>query len=149
MAVHIGKLISKKIKEIGMSKSELSRRISVTPQSTHYILAKNSIDTNLLLKISRALDYDFFQHYLGLNPQGKGSETLINVSSAELKNQIAEIRKEINTLELHNSYLREIVNLLGPGTNKQTPAPKTTKTIPTPEVPRDNGRHQKNKKNAG
>lgn len=145
MAVHIGKLISKKIKEIGMSKSELSRRINVTPQSTHYILAKNSIDTNLLLKISRALDYDFFQHYLGLNPQGKGNETLINVSSAELKNQIAEIRKEINTLELHNSYLREIVNLLG--VNKQAaPAPKTTKTNNTSET---NGRQPKNKKTIG
>ena len=125
-----------------MSKSELSRRINVTPQSTHYILAKNSIDTNLLLKISRALDYDFFQHYLGLNPQGKGSETLINVSSAELKNQIAEIRKEINTLELHNSYLREIVNLLG--ANKPTaPAQKITKTTTTTET---NGRQPKNKK---
>lgn len=144
MAVHIGKLISKKIKEIGMSKSELSRRINVTPQSTHYILAKNSIDTNLLLKISRALDYDFFQHYLGLNPQGKGSETLINVSSAELKNQIAEIRKEINTLELHNSYLREIVNLLG--ANKQAAPPKTTKTNNTSETA---GRQTKNKKTIG
>jgi plasmid maintenance system antidote protein VapI len=125
MAVHIGKLIGKKIKEIGMSKSELSRRINVTPQNTHYILGKNSIDTDLLLRISRALDYDFFQHYLGLNPQGKGSESLINVSSSELKTQIAEIRKEINTLELHNRYLREIVDLLGP---RKPIAPKNQKT---------------------
>ncbi|CAN5915950.1 hypothetical protein BH11BAC7_BH11BAC7_24850 [soil metagenome] len=143
MAVHIGKLIGKKIKEIGMSKSELSRRISITPQSTHYILAKDSIDTDLLLKISRALDYDFFQHYLGLSPQGKGNEALINVSSTELKTQIAEIRKEINTLEIHNGYLREIVNLLGP--NKLTQ--KQNKPIlADPDNYRDSGRPQKIKK---
>ncbi|MDQ3111475.1 MAG: helix-turn-helix domain-containing protein [Bacteroidota bacterium] len=148
MAVHIGKLISKKIKEIGMSKSELSRRISVTPQSTHYILAKSSIDTDVLLKISRALDYDFFQHYLGLNPQGKGHETLMNVSSSELKSQIAEIRKEISTMELHNSYLREIVNLLGP--NKQVAAHKQNKPIITdPDSYQDLNRRQKNKKIIG
>ncbi len=143
MALHIGKLIGKKIKEIGMSKSELSRRISVTPQSTHYILAKNSIDTDLLLKISRALDYDFFQHYLGLNPQGRGNETLINISSTELKVQIAEIRKEINTLELHNGYLREIVNLLGPTRQNQK---QNKPIIADPENYRENGKFQRNKK---
>jgi plasmid maintenance system antidote protein VapI len=147
MAVHIGKLISKKIKEIGMSKSELSRRINVTPQSTHYILAKSSIDTDVLLKISRALDYDFFQHYLGLNPQGKGHETLINVSSTELKTQIAEIRKEISTLELHNGYLREIVNLLGP--NKQVTNKQNKPIITDPESYQEVNRRQKNKKLIG
>ena len=135
MALHIGKLIGKKIKEIGMTKSEMSRRIDVTPQSTNYILAKNSVDTDLLLKISRTLDYDFFQHYLGLNQQGRGNETLINVSSTELKNQIAEIRKEISILQLHNDYLREIVNLLKPNgqstvkKQKQTEIPVKKKTL--------------------
>lgn len=113
MALHIGKLIGKKIKEIGLTKSEFGRRINVTPQSTHYILGKPSIDTELLLRISHALDYDFFQHYLGTQ-SGRSNETLINLSAAELKLQIAEIRKEIDTLELHNSYLREIVDMLGP-----------------------------------
>jgi hypothetical protein len=117
MALHIGKLIAKKIDEIGMSKSELARRISVTPQNTHYILKKSSIDTDLLRKISLALNYDFFQHYLGLNPEGKTNDKLINVTASELKSQLVEIKKEIETVKLHNTYLREIVTLINPEKN--------------------------------
>lgn len=120
MAVHIGKLIGKKIKEAGMSKSELGRRISITPQNTHYILKRNSLDTELLRKISLALDYDFFQHYLGLNPDGKLNESLLSVSAAELKQELTEVKKEIETLETHNGYLREIVKLLDPNKSSLT-----------------------------
>lgn len=120
MAVHIGKLIGKKIKDIGMSKSELGRRISITPQNTHYILKRNSLDTELLRKISLALDYDFFQHYLGLSPEGKLNETLLNISAEELKQQLSSVKKEIEIVETHNGYLREIIRLLEPNKNSLT-----------------------------
>ncbi len=84
----------------------------------HYLLKKNSIDTNLLRKISLVLHYDFFQHYIGLSPNGKTNDTLLTVSSNELKSKLLEVKKEINTLELHNSYLREIVNLISPDKNE-------------------------------
>jgi transcriptional regulator with XRE-family HTH domain len=123
MALHIGKLIAKKIGETGMTKSELGRRINVTPQNIHYILRNNSIDTDLLRKVSIALDYDFFQHYLGLKPEGKTNDKLINITSGELKIQLNTVKQEIETLKLRNGYLREIVVLIDP--RKEKPALKT------------------------
>lgn len=114
MSVHIGKLIGKKIEEVGMTKSEFGRRISTSPQHAHFILKKKSINTDLLRKISLTLDYDFFQHYLGLHPKGKSIDNLIDINTSELRLTLISVKKEIETLETHNGYLREIVSLIGP-----------------------------------
>ncbi|CAN5392723.1 hypothetical protein BH09BAC5_BH09BAC5_23830 [soil metagenome] len=114
MPIHIGKLIEKRIRFLGISKSELGRRMKVSPQQIQYHLGKKSIDTEVLLKISNKLDYDFFQHYLGLQNNRKAYNQLINASSYQLSTALIEIKEEINTIKLHNTYLREILNLLSP-----------------------------------
>ena len=49
--------------ERGMTVSHLARLLSCERANLYRLFEKDSIDTRLLLRISRALDYDFFQLY--------------------------------------------------------------------------------------
>lgn len=64
MNIHIGKIILKKLKESGMSKSEFARRINKSPQNVQDIFTRQSIDTKLLSDISEVLGYSFFTLFL-------------------------------------------------------------------------------------
>lgn len=64
MDIHIGRLIEERIKEVGMTKAEFGRRISTSRQNVNTLLRKESLDTKLLRKICRVLDYDFFHYFL-------------------------------------------------------------------------------------
>lgn len=62
--MHIGQLIKAKAKELNVGTTELARRLKVTKQNVYGIFNRESIDTELLDKIGRILDYDFFQHFI-------------------------------------------------------------------------------------
>lgn len=59
--VNIGLFIAQKINELGVNKSELARRIGVANQNINRLLEKESIDTDKLISISEALDFNFFE----------------------------------------------------------------------------------------
>lgn len=59
----IGQLIKTRLMERGMTVSHLARLLSCERSNLYRLFGKDSIDTRLLLRISRALDYDFFQLY--------------------------------------------------------------------------------------
>lgn len=61
--IHIGGEIHCKLNSIGMSKAEFARRMNVTPNAVQWWLKKESIDTNLLAKISSVLKFNFFTLY--------------------------------------------------------------------------------------
>lgn len=61
--VHIGREIDKRRLELGISKSELGRRIHVPQQHINRILEKETIDTGKLIDISVALEKNFFDLY--------------------------------------------------------------------------------------
>lgn len=58
----IGEHIHARLKEIGMTKAEFGRRLFTSRQNVSLILKKESMDTQLLAKICKVLDYDFFEH---------------------------------------------------------------------------------------
>ena len=60
---HIGRKIKEIVQKRGISKSELGRRIGTTSTNVFKIFQRKSIGTELLMKLSRALDHDFFQHF--------------------------------------------------------------------------------------
>ncbi|MCR5040212.1 MAG: helix-turn-helix transcriptional regulator [Bacteroidales bacterium] len=62
-APHIGHLIKKELARQGRSTRWLSEQIGCTRQNMHYLLNRSFIYTDLLLKISDALDHDFFKYY--------------------------------------------------------------------------------------
>ncbi len=61
--VHIGVEIKKRLDEIGMTKTEFGRLIDTPQQHVNRIFTRETIDTGKLVKICRALDFNFFALY--------------------------------------------------------------------------------------
>ncbi|MFT5779217.1 MAG: hypothetical protein ACI837_002174 [Crocinitomicaceae bacterium] len=112
MTLHIGE----KIKEVAKSKrigsTEFGQLINTSKQNIYGIYSRKSIDSELLPKISDALDHDFFQYYLTQEQDGLVNDEVSNESVAALKEQLAELKKELGFLKNENNYLKEIMELL-------------------------------------
>ncbi len=63
--VNIGLKIEQRINELKISKAEFGKMIGIHSQNVKRILDKESIDTDKLIEISEALDYNFFTEYVG------------------------------------------------------------------------------------
>jgi len=61
--LHIGELIKEELRRQGRTNLWLARKINVHLRTINKIFDKNVIDTQQLLEISMAMDYDFFKHY--------------------------------------------------------------------------------------
>lgn len=61
--IHIGKEIQHRLYEEGKSAIWLAQQLSCTRSNIYKIFAKQSIDTDLLLRISNILNHDFFKLY--------------------------------------------------------------------------------------
>ena len=61
--MHIGNLIKQQLEEQGRSVVWFARKLSYSRTNVYKIFEKPSIDTNLLLRISSILNYDFFKYY--------------------------------------------------------------------------------------
>jgi hypothetical protein len=62
--IHIGKRIKAKLKEQGRTTVWLAAQIPCTPNHMYKLYAKSSINTDLLKRISRILDYNFFEDFI-------------------------------------------------------------------------------------
>lgn len=63
MAVHIGQEIRKRLKERGITITHFAKRVGSTPKTIHAMFKRPSIDTMLLKKCSKELEFDFFALY--------------------------------------------------------------------------------------
>lgn len=61
--MHIGQLIRQQMEAQGKTTSWLARELAYCRTNVYKIYDKKSIDTDLLLRISRLLRYDFFEVY--------------------------------------------------------------------------------------
>lgn len=61
--MHIGRLIKQKVEERHKTVVWLAHELSCHRSNVYKIYEKSSIDTDVLLHLSRILDYDFFGHY--------------------------------------------------------------------------------------
>ena len=67
MIVHIGNKIKDVVCKKGMSVSEFGRRINKSRENVYSIYKRKTIDTGLLLVISKVLEHDFFEYYTELS----------------------------------------------------------------------------------
>lgn len=117
MEYHVGSTIKKRLEEVGISKNEFARRINRTPQNVFSIFERESLDTGLLLDISKVLNFDFFRKFNVIlldplqnkNNPSKSDSVELNAPETEL---IAELKNEILKLKTENDYLKEINALL-------------------------------------
>ena len=68
--VNIGLLIEQKMNELDINKSEMARRIGIANQNINRVLERSSIDTDKLVAISEALDFNFFDCFRTKEEQG-------------------------------------------------------------------------------
>lgn len=61
--IHIGSLIEAQLKRDERSVSWLARQIPCTRNHVYKILHKPSLDCALLLRISKVMQFNFFQYY--------------------------------------------------------------------------------------
>ena len=61
--IHIGHLIHEQLKADQRSVGWLSREIGCTRNHVYKIFNKPSLDSDLILRISKAMHFNFFQYY--------------------------------------------------------------------------------------
>ncbi|MBR2103225.1 MAG: XRE family transcriptional regulator [Prevotella sp.] len=61
--IHIGQIIKKQVAETGKTTVWLSQQLGCHRTNLYKIYEKPTIDTGMLMRISRALNHDFFSYY--------------------------------------------------------------------------------------
>jgi plasmid maintenance system antidote protein VapI len=61
--IHIGHLIQTQLKADQRSVGWLSREIGCTRNHVYKIFNKSSLDSDLIIRISKAMNFNFFQYY--------------------------------------------------------------------------------------
>ena len=61
--IHIGQLIREQLKADKRSVGWLSREIGCTRNHVYKIFSKSSLDSDLIFRISKAMNFNFFQYY--------------------------------------------------------------------------------------
>lgn len=125
MSIHIGQIIEGRLDAMGISKAEFARRINRARQNVNDIINRPSVDTDLLLIISRALDYNFFQHYMidlaGDNKVRDNPGEYVNMEMElracvkeldVIESDILRTRNELRTTVDLNEMYKEKISLL-------------------------------------
>jgi transcriptional regulator with XRE-family HTH domain len=63
MTIHIGNKIKSIVTKQGITVSEFGRRINKSRENVYSIFKRKTIDTGLLMTISKVLEHDFFEYY--------------------------------------------------------------------------------------
>ena len=140
--IHIGQAIKKRLEELDMKKTEFGRLIDTPQQHVNRIFDRDTIETKKLVRICKALDYNFFalfcsfstqiSAYLSAIAMGDGDannaigETAVlsqlevlkvkmdgaSKVEADLRDQIEGLKKNIDQLNANLKDKDEIINLL-------------------------------------
>jgi hypothetical protein len=63
MAINIGEKIKARAKQMRIGPTELGKMINTSKQNIYGIYKRKAVDTEILRKLSAALEYDFFELY--------------------------------------------------------------------------------------
>lgn len=104
--MHIGQKIHDRVKELRIRPTELAKTLRTSKQNLYGIFKRESIDTDLLLKLSKALDFDFFSYYTGISmeansKQGRYKTKAENIAEEEvekLRHELKEMREKYELL---------------------------------------------------
>jgi transcriptional regulator with XRE-family HTH domain len=106
MPIHIGEIIKAEAEKQKVSQESLGGMISRSKQNVGDIYKRQSIDTELLLAISKALTFDFFQFYYGEEPL----KTIRQRELAGLQKELAESKASLERKQERISDLEETVS---------------------------------------
>jgi transcriptional regulator with XRE-family HTH domain len=127
MRIHIGEKIKQRSKELRIGPTELARHISTSKQNVYGIFKRESIDTELLQKISKALNLDFFCYYFDHKLPMAGEEMARYVTRSKSQNdqgiaeEAAALKKELSEWKEKYELAKRILELTDAG---KSPVPK-------------------------
>lgn len=121
--VHIGKAIDRRRNELGLSKSEFGRRIGVPQQHVNRILERDTMETSKLLKVSEALDFNFFALFCAVSHKISAylaAVTLTNntIGDNELVAQLSKEQAVVETQRETIKMLKEQIDNLNTQINR-------------------------------
>lgn len=108
--MRIGQKVEARAKELRIGPTELARKIKSSKQNVYNIYKRHSIDTDLLVRLSKVLDCDFFQYYQAAEavhesrpPYGKGKKGL-----GDSESELMSLKKEFQSLREKYEMLKEL-----------------------------------------
>ncbi|ASW75030.1 transposase [Chryseobacterium piperi] len=108
--IHIGECIKKRIEEIDISIVRICKFLNTSEDEVYKVLGQKELPTELLLKYSKLLEYDFFriytQHLIIFAPLGNAQ---FNTVDSKQKFVLPQFRKNIYTKELID-FILELIN---------------------------------------
>ena len=117
MAIHIGEKIKQRAKELRMGPTELGELISTSKQNIYGIYKRKSLDSEMLRKLSKVLDFDFFQYYhteinsVVAEPNasyGKKNKQVVSMEEFQkTKKELEDMREKYELLKKINSLLEK------------------------------------------
>ncbi|MBL1222315.1 transposase [Chryseobacterium sp. L7] len=100
--IHIGQMIEKRVSESKIELSRIRKFFQDTDQEICEMYLKESLPTDILLKWSKLLEYDFFRLY---------TQHLILYASSSVK-EIRVDKKTILPQFRKNIYTKEVINFI-------------------------------------
>ena len=105
--IHIGKLIHQKVNEKGIDMYRIVKFLKCSEEEIFSMYQKPSIDSEILLRWSKLLKYDFFriyvQHIILFSPSEKSK------TEAQETQKLPSYRKNVYTKEIIN-FVLELLN---------------------------------------
>ena len=109
MEVHIGEKIKARAKELKVGSTELGRLINTSKQNIYGIYKRKSVDTEILLQLSKVLRFNFFKFY---ELPEIGFHDVAAKALQNAKEEIVRQKQEITELKEKNELLKKINKLL-------------------------------------
>lgn len=72
--IHIGKLIRHELQRQGRTVAWLTRKLNCSRSNVYKIFEKPTLDTAILLQISKLMEVDFFRYYTNELSKGEPDE---------------------------------------------------------------------------
>jgi hypothetical protein len=117
MAIHIGEKIKQRAKELRIGPTELGKLISTSKQNIYGIYKRKSVDSEMLRKLSKVLDCDFFQYYHAeatttaaepATSYGKKSKQIVSLEEFQkTKKELEDMREKYELLKKINILLEK------------------------------------------
>ncbi|MGC4128508.1 MAG: transposase [Bergeyella sp.] len=126
--IHIGQMIEKEVAERGIELSRICNFLKCTQEEATEMYKQENLPTDILLKWSKLLDYDFFrlytQHLILYAPASSPAEK----TEKHRKTALPQFRKSIYTREIIDFILEQVSTgaMTKEGVIKRYKIPKST-----------------------
>ena len=117
MTIHIGKKIKEEVYKQNIAVSVFAKKINRSRNVVYDIFERESIDTDLLNKIGKVLNCDFFSMYSSQKEYLSDTVKHFSINESSVPygkhaEQIMSMQQQILTLQNEINYLKKIISLM-------------------------------------